>query len=77
MILDCVLESMDVNYAPNEFSTYEVYGENQPSLGGTGMPVGMQLTLNFKETQYITKNTIRQESGLRGLNKSNDINRSR
>lgn len=68
-ILNCVLESMDVNYAPNGFSAYEVYGENQPSIGGTGMPVGMQLTLNFKETQYITKDTIRQESGNRGLNK--------
>ena len=60
---------MDVNYAPNGFSTYEEYGENQPSIGGTGMPVGIQLSLNFKETQYITKETIRQESGNRGLNK--------
>ena len=68
-ILNCVLESMDVNYAPNGFSTYEEYGENKPSIGGTGMPVGIQLSLNFKETQYITKQTIRQESGLRGLNK--------
>ena len=68
-ILNCVLESMDVNYAPNGFSTYEVYGENKPSIGGTGMPVGIQLSLNFKETQYITKETIRQESGNRGLNK--------
>ena len=68
-ILNCVLESMDVNYAPNGFSTYEEYGENKPSIGGTGMPVGIQLTLNFKETQYITKQTIRQESGNRGLNK--------
>jgi hypothetical protein len=77
MILNCVLESMDVNYAPNGFSAYEVYGENKPSIGGTGMPVGMQLTLNFKETQYITKDTIRQESGIRGLNKPNDYNWSR
>jgi hypothetical protein len=68
-ILNCVLESMDVNYAPNGFSTYEEYGENQPSIGGTGMPVGIQLSLNFKETQYVTKETIRQESGNRGLNK--------
>jgi len=68
-ILNCVLESMDVNYAPNGFSTYEEYGENQPSIGGTGMPVGIQVSLNFKETQYITKETIRQESGNRGLNK--------
>jgi hypothetical protein len=68
-ILNCVLESMDVNYAPNGFSTYEEYGENKPSIGGTGMPVGIQLTLNFKETQYVTKQTIRQESGNRGLNK--------
>ena len=77
MILNCVLETMDINYAPNGFSAYEVYGENEPSIGGTGMPVGIQLTLNFKETQYITKNTIRQESGIRGLNKVNDYNWSR
>lgn len=76
-IFNCVLESMDVNYAPNGFSTYEVYGDNEPSIGGTGMPVGIQLTLNFKETQYITKSTIRQESGIRGLNKPNDYNWSR
>lgn len=51
----CVLESIDVNYAPNGFSAYEVPGENSPALGRTGMPVSIQMSLQFKETTYLTK----------------------
>jgi len=51
----CVLQSMQVNYAPNGFSAYEVPGENKPALGRTGMPVAIQLTLSFKETTFLTK----------------------
>jgi len=59
----CVLEKMQVNYAPNGFSAYEVPGENKPALGRTGMPVAIQLTLQFKETTFLTKADFKNDSG--------------
>lgn len=53
---NCVLKSIQVNYAPNGFSAYEVPGQNA-TLGGTGMPVAIQMSLQFQETSYLTKNT--------------------
>ena len=55
----CVLETIDVNYAPNGAQFYEVPGENIAHRGRTGMPVGVQLTLNFAETSILTKNDLR------------------
>lgn len=55
----CVLETIDVNYAPNGASFYEVPGENIATRGRTGMPVGVQLTLNFAETKILTKNDLK------------------
>jgi len=52
---NCVLSSIQVNYAPNGFYTYEVPGQNA-TIGGTGMPVAIQVTLQFQETTYLTKN---------------------
>jgi hypothetical protein len=43
-INDCVLESVNIDYAPNGFATYN-----------DGHPVQTRLTLQFKETQMITK----------------------
>jgi len=60
-ISTCVLVSMDVNYAPNGFTAYEVPGENVPSLGRTGMPVAIQVTLQFQETTYLTKADFRND----------------
>ena len=54
-ISTCVLQTIDIDYAPNGFSAYEVPNENQPSLGRTGMPVAMTLRLAFQETTYLTK----------------------
>lgn len=54
-IASCVLENIQVNYTPRGWAAYEVPGENNPSIGRTGMPVGIQLTLSFRETTYITK----------------------
>jgi hypothetical protein len=54
-IATCVLTSIDINYAPNGFSAYEIPGENQASLGRTGMPVAIQMNLQFTETTYLTK----------------------
>jgi len=60
-IATCVLTTIDINYAPNGFSAYEVPGENKPSLGRTGMPVAVQATLQFQETTYLTKEDFRED----------------
>lgn len=54
-ISTCVLESIDLDFAPNGFSTYEVPGDLQPKLGKTGMPVAIRMSLQFKETEIMTK----------------------
>lgn len=46
-IAKSVIESVDVNYAPNGFSTYS-----------DGVPVQTQLTINFKEIELITRDLI-------------------
>jgi len=51
----CVLEQIDVDYAPNGFSAYEVPGELSAVEGGTGMPTSIRMSLQFKETQIVTK----------------------
>jgi len=61
-ISTCVLNGLNIDYAPSGFSTYEVPGETTPSVGRTGMPVGIRLQLNFTETQIITKNSLRPDS---------------
>lgn len=58
-ISTCVLNSIDVDYAPNGFSAYEVPGQLTPSVGGTGMPVAIRLSLNFTETQIVTKEYLK------------------
>lgn len=54
-ISTCVLETIDVDYAPGEFVTYEVPGENIPSPGRTGSPVSIRMSLSFRETEIVTK----------------------
>lgn len=54
-ISECVLTDITLNYAPNGWAAYEVPGELDPSIGRTGMPVAIQMTLHFTETTYITK----------------------
>lgn len=56
-ISTCVLTNMDVDYAPNGFSAYEVPGQ-PASLGGTGMPVASRLSLTFRETEIMTKTSF-------------------
>lgn len=55
----CVMTNLMVNYAPEGFSAYEVPGQLTPGLGATGTPVTIQLTMMFKETQIVTKETFR------------------
>lgn len=55
-ISTCVLTSIDTDYAPNGWSAYEVPDDaGEASLGKTGMPVGIRLSLNFQETEIMTK----------------------
>lgn len=56
---NCILDNIAVNYAPGGFAAYEVPGETA-SIGRTGMPVAIQLTLAFKETTYLTKTSFDQ-----------------
>jgi len=60
-IQTCVLESIDVDYAPNGFSAYEIPQETYPSSGRTGMPVGIRLSLAFRETEIITKQLLKDQ----------------
>jgi hypothetical protein len=58
-----VLQNISVNYAPNGWSAYEMFGENDPRLGRTGMPTAIQLTLEFKETVILTKASMKRGTG--------------
>ena len=53
-ITTCVLESVDIDYAPNGFQAFEL-GDSDVTVGGTGMPVGIRMDLSFKETAIMTK----------------------
>jgi hypothetical protein len=54
----CILKNIQVNYAPNGFTAYEIPGENAPALGRTGMPVSIQLSLSFQEVVILTKSDL-------------------
>lgn len=55
-ISTCVLTSMNIDYAPDgHWHSYEVGTDLTPKVGGSGMPVGVRLTLNFQETEMMTK----------------------
>ena len=58
----CVLETIDVDYAPNGFSAYEVPGTGPATEGGTGMPTAIRMSLQFKETQIVTKEFLTTDS---------------
>ena len=57
-ITTCVLQSVSVNYAPNGFSAYELVDSPIAEYGGTGMPVAIRMSLQFQETQVITKELL-------------------
>ena len=58
----CVLETLTVDYAPSGFSAYEVPGQSA-KLGGTGMPVAIRVSMQFKETEIRTKSSYKIEDG--------------
>jgi hypothetical protein len=66
-LTSCVLETIDINYAPSGFSAYESLNETSPSLGRTGMPTAIQLSLVFKETQIKTKDNYKNNSRTVGV----------
>lgn len=58
-ISTCVLTSIDTDYAPNGWAAYESPSNaGTPVLGKTGMPVGIRLSLNFQETEIMTKDNF-------------------
>jgi len=57
-ISTCILTNISVDYAPGGFSTYEVPGSFRPTAGGTGMPVAIRLSLQFRETEFMTKDNF-------------------
>jgi hypothetical protein len=54
-ISTCVLTSIDMDYAPKGFVAFEVPGQNTATVGGTGMPFAIRLSLSFQETEIMTK----------------------
>jgi len=59
-ISTCVLTNISVDYTPKGFHAFEsIDSVDNPQLGGTGMPVGINLALSFMETQIITKEYYR------------------
>jgi len=68
-VKSCVLSSVDVDYAPNGFRAYESFDKSKPnfldpSLGGTGMPVAIRMSLSFQETEYFSKDDYRNEDNV-------------
>jgi hypothetical protein len=62
-ISTCVLKSIAVDYTPKGFHAFESIGSiDTPELGKTGMPVGINLSLSFMETQIITKEYYRTDT---------------
>jgi hypothetical protein len=55
-ISTCVLDSLELDFAPGGFSAYEIPGQ-PASRGGTGMPVSIRMGLQFKETEIMTKSS--------------------
>lgn len=70
-ISTCVLNSIDIDYAPSgSFSAYEVPGEIRASKGRTGMPVAIRLTLNFMETEILTKDHFADDANKTRITKN-------
>jgi hypothetical protein len=66
-VSSCVLTGINVDYAPGGFTAYESLNELSPTLGRTGMPVNINLSLAFTETLYITKDKYNQGSSNLGF----------
>jgi hypothetical protein len=61
-ISTCALETLDIDYAPNGFSTYEIPNDPTAKIGGTGMPTAIRLSLQFKELEMLTKSNFAEDA---------------
>lgn len=58
-ISTCVIDGIQVNYAPNGFSAMEVNpGDSNANKKGDGMPSHINLTMTFREMEIITKDLL-------------------
>lgn len=58
-ISTCVLDSIQVNYAPNGFSAMEVNpGDSNTNKKGDGMPSQINVAMTFREMEIITKDLL-------------------
>ena len=58
-ISTCVLENIQVNYAPNGFSAIEMNPGEELIYGkGDGMPTQITLQIDFRETEIITRDML-------------------
>jgi len=69
-ISTCVLQTIDIDFAPNGWSAYEVPGQVRGVTGGSGTPTAIRLNLSFQETQMITKELIRANYRTQGGTRS-------
>ena len=60
-ISTCVLSSIDVDYAPKGFHTFESPKDTTPKYGSTGMPFAIRMSLGFQETDIMTKLNYQSE----------------
>jgi len=60
-ISTCVLTSIDVDYAPKGFHTFESPKDTTPKYGSTGMPFAIRMSLGFQETDIMTKLNYQSE----------------
>ncbi|MFZ9301799.1 MAG: hypothetical protein ACO239_00425 [Sediminibacterium sp.] len=76
-ISTCVLTRISTDYTPNGWAAYEKPGQLTARVGGTGMPVGIRLDLEFQETEILTKanyassNPLQMPSSMLGLDYGN------
>lgn len=58
-ISTCIIDSIQVNYAPNGFSAMEVNpGDANTNKKGDGMPSHINLVMTFREMEIITKDLL-------------------
>lgn len=62
-ISTCILHSINVDYAPGGFAAYETQSRADPTVGGTGMPVAIRLSLGFREREIMTKSHFAKDAG--------------
>ena len=74
-ISTCVLQSINVDYAPNGFVAYESPDSlGVAKYGSTGMPYAIRLRLDFQETEIMTKFNFQNDNQKQSYRRRNDPN---